>query len=123
MADVWPLAPKGEILCILQIEDQAGIGNLPDMLENVPGIGVILIGEGDMGQELGFPRDYDHPALLDCMAQIVAICKENDVVVGHPHGNAGNMERLIDEGYRFLMSGPARTYAGLEKGLELTGRK
>lgn len=122
VADVWPLAPHGEILVIIQIEDQAGIKNLPDMLKNVPGIGAVLIGEGDMGQELGFPRDYEHPALLECMAQVVATCKEHDVVVGHPHANAGNMQRLIDEGYRFLMTGAGRTYAGLEKGLELTGR-
>src|ERR1700704_6320580 len=47
-ADVWPLAPQGEILVILQIEDTAGIANLPDMLKNVPGIGAILIGEGDL---------------------------------------------------------------------------
>lgn len=122
VADVWPLAPKGEILCIIQIEDQAGIKNLPDMLQEVPGIGAVLIGEGDMGQELGFPRDYDHPALRECMAQVVATCQEHDVIVGHPHANAGNMQRIIDEGYRFLMTGVGRTYAGLEKGLELTGR-
>lgn len=122
-ADVWPLDPNGEILCIIQIEDQAGIKNLPDMLKNVPGIGAVLIGEGDMGQELGFPRDYDHPALLECMSQVVATCKEHDVVVGHPHANAGNTQRLLDEGYRFLMYSPSRTYPGLEKGLELTGRK
>ena len=122
VADVWPLAPQGEILCILQIEDQAGIENLPDMLKNVPGIGAILIGLGDLGQELGFPRDSDHPALLDCMAQIVATCKEHNVVAGHPAANASNMQRLLDEGYRFLMSGDERTSPGLEKGLELTGQ-
>lgn len=121
-ADVWPLDPNGEILVIIQIEDQAGIINLPDMLENVPGIGVVLIGEGDMGQELGFPRDYDHPALLECMAEVVSVCKEHDIPVGHPHANASNMERLLEEGYRFLMPASGRSYAGLEKGLELTGR-
>ncbi len=121
-ADVWPLASDGEILVVLQIEDTAGIGNLDDMLKNVPGIGAILIGEGDLGQELGFPRQYDHPALLEAMAEIVAICKANDVIVGHPHANAGNMQRLLDEGYRFIMPGSTTDYAGLEKGLELTNR-
>src|SRR6266481_3484176 len=70
-ADVWPLNPKGEIFVILQIEDTAGIANLPDMLKNVPGIGAILIGEGDLSQELGYPRQYEHKAVLDAMAQIV----------------------------------------------------
>lgn len=121
-ADVWPLDPKGEIFVIIQIEDTAGIKNLPEMLKNVPGIGAVLIGEGDLGQELGFPRQYDHPVLLEAMAEIVATCKEHNVVVGHPHANAGNMQRLLDEGYRFIMSGPTRSYDGLEKGLELTNR-
>lgn len=122
-ADVWPLDPNGEILTILQIEDTNGIKELPDMLKNVPGIGVILIGEGDLSQELGFPRQYDHLDVLSAMAEVVACCKEHNVPVGHPHANAGNMERLIDEGYRFLMTGASRTYPGLEKGLEITGRK
>ena len=121
-ADVWPLDPNGEILVVIQIEDTTGIHNLSDMLENVPGIGAVLIGEGDLGQELGFPRQYDHPALLEAIAEIVAICKVHDVVVGHAHAGTGNMQRLLDEGFRFIMSAPDRSYAGLEKGLELIGR-
>ncbi len=121
-ADVWPYDPNGEIFCILQIEDTLGIKNLPDMLKNVPGIGAILIGEGDLGQELGFPRQYDHPALLEAMAEVVAVCKEHDVVVGHPHATAANVEALIEQGYRFLMTGVSRTYPGLVKGREVAGR-
>ncbi len=59
-ADVWPLNPKGEIFVILMIEDTEGIENLTDILKNVPGIGAILIGEGDLSQELGYPRQYEH---------------------------------------------------------------
>lgn len=121
-ADVWPLAPDGEIFVILMIEDVAGIENLADMLDNVPGIGAVLIGEGDLGQELGIPRQYDHPDLRAAMAQVVDTCKARNVVVGHPHVDAKNAERVLDEGYRFLMAAPAISYAGLEKGLELSGR-
>lgn len=121
-ADVWPLAPDGEIFVILMIEDTAGIESLADMLDNVPGIGAVLIGEGDLSQELGFPRQYDHPEVRDAMAKIVDTCKSRDVVVGHPHVDAGNVERVLEEGYRFLMAAPATSYAGLDKGLELSGR-
>ena len=51
-ADVWPLAPQGEILVIIQCEDTKAIENLPRILEQVRGIGVVLIGEGDLSQEL-----------------------------------------------------------------------
>ena len=121
-ADVWPLAPDGEIFVILMIEDTAGIESLADMLDNVPGIGAVLIGEGDLSQELGFPRQYDHPEVRDAMAKIVDTCRSRDVVVGHPHVDAGNVERVLEEGYRFLMAAPATSYAGLDKGLELSGR-
>jgi 4-hydroxy-2-oxoheptanedioate aldolase len=54
--DVWPLDPDGEILVVLKIEDVAGVENLGTILKEVPGIGVVLIGEGDFGRELGVPR-------------------------------------------------------------------
>jgi 4-hydroxy-2-oxoheptanedioate aldolase len=122
-ADVWPLAPEGEILVILMIEDTKGIESLSDILKNVPGIGAVLIGEGDLSQELGYPRQYEHKVVLEAMAQIVNTCKENNVAVGHPHVNAGNVERILAEGYTFLMSGVVRSTPGLDKGLELAGRK
>jgi len=121
-SDVWPLSPHGEILVILMIEDTVGIANLSDILKQVPGIGAILIGEGDLSQELGHPRQYDHPALLDAMAQVVRTCKEHKVPVGHPHVDANNVERILSEGYRFLMAAPTRSYAALDKGRLLSGR-
>ncbi|MBY8855050.1 aldolase [Nocardia sp. CA2R105] len=121
-ADVWPLDPDGEILAVIQIEDQLGIKNLPDILEQVPGIGLILIGEGDLSQELGIPRQLDHPLLNEARQRIVRICDDHGVVVGHPHVTASNVEQVLDEGYRFLMSAPVRSYPGLELGRKLTGR-
>ncbi|MCR6489208.1 aldolase/citrate lyase family protein [Amycolatopsis sp. OK19-0408] len=121
-ADVWPLAPDGEILVVIQIEDQLGIENLPAILDEVPGIGLILIGEGDLSQELGVPRQLDHPLMVEARARIVKTCLEHDVVVGHPHVTARNAEQVVAEGYRFLMTAPVRGYPGLERGRELTGR-
>lgn len=121
-ADVWPLAPHGEILSIIQIEDTLGISNLRDMLKNVPGIGAVLIGEGDLSQELGYPRQTEHKAVLEAMAEIVAICKECDVVVGHPHADKKNISRLVDEGYRLLMCGAPRSFATVESLRETVGR-
>ncbi|HEY0568206.1 MAG TPA: aldolase/citrate lyase family protein [Xanthobacteraceae bacterium] len=121
-ADVWPLAPQGEILVVIQIEDTAGVANLGDMLKNVPGIGAVLIGEGDLSQELGYPRQYEHKEVLAAMAQIVDTCKRHNVIVGHPHVEQANAERVIQEGYRFLMCSAPRTFATLEKARGLAGR-
>jgi 4-hydroxy-2-oxoheptanedioate aldolase len=121
-ADVWPLNPEGEIFCILMIEDVTGIENLNDILTQVPGISAVLIGEGDLSQELGVARQYDSPALLEQMARVVETCKSHNVVVGHPHVNGGNVERILSEGYTFLMAAPVLSFAALDKGRELAGR-
>jgi 4-hydroxy-2-oxoheptanedioate aldolase len=121
-ADVWPLVPEGEILVVIQIEDTTGIANLSDMLQNVPGIGAVLIGEGDLSQELGYPRQYERHAVLQAMAEIVDICQRHNVVVGHPHVEPGNAERVIKEGYRFLMCAAPRSFSALEKARSIAGR-
>ena len=114
-ADVWPLAPQGEILVVIQCEDTRAIDNLPRMLKEVPGIGVVLIGEGDLSQELGHPRDYDHPVVADAIDSILKICKEHNVPCGHPHPDAKNIERLVAGGYRFLMPTAGRSFGVLDR--------
>jgi 4-hydroxy-2-oxoheptanedioate aldolase len=121
-ADVWPLAPQGEILAILQCEEMRAIDNLPHILQEVPGIGVVLIGEGDLSQELGHPRDYEHPVVADAINSILNICQEHHVPCGHPHPHARNIERLIASGYRFLMPSAPRSFAVLDQGRKLAGR-
>ena len=121
-ADVWPLAPEGEVLVIIQCEEVRAIDNLPAILKEVPGIGVVLIGEGDLSQELGRPRDYEHPVVQDAITTILNTCKEHNVVCGHPHPDAQNMDRLVEQGFRFLMPPAGRSFALLEKGWQLTSR-
>jgi len=62
--------------------------------------------------------------VLKWMARVVDTCKQHNVVVGHPHVHvdASNVERILAEGYRFLMAAPVRSYAALDKGLKLAGR-
>lgn len=122
MADVWPLAPHGEILVIIMCEQVHAIDNLPRILKEVPGIGVVLIGEGDLSQNLGYPRQYDHPAVVEAMTAIRRICNEQGVACGHPHVDANNVQRIVEGGYRFVMAAPVRTFAGLEACRKVTGR-
>ena len=121
-ADVWPLAPRGEVLVIIQCEDLLAIDNLPSILEQVPGIGVVLIGEGDLSQEMGHPREYDHPDVAEAINTILRICKEHNIPCGHPHPDANNMERLVEEGYKFLMPSAGRSFAVLNQMRSLAGR-
>lgn len=115
-ADVWPLAPEGEILVTLMIEDVAGVDNIESIVKEVQGIGVLLIGEGDLTQELGCPRDYENPELLRLMAHVLEVGKAYNVPVGHPHVTKQNARQVIEQGYRFLMSYPRRDFSALETG-------
>ena len=93
------------------------------MLKNVPGIGAILIGEGDLSQELGYPRQYEHKEVLEWMKRVVDTCKKHNVVVGHPHVEAGNCERIVSEGYRFLMWRRCRASTTSTRRRTAVGRK
>jgi len=122
-ADVWPLDPNGELLVCIMCESVRGLTNLDDILERVPGIGCVLIGEGDLSQELGFPRQYDHPHVKEAMDHVLATCKKHNVPVGHPHVTSGNVERVLAEGYRLLVSAPVRSYGAVQKAKDVLGVK
>jgi 4-hydroxy-2-oxoheptanedioate aldolase len=117
-ADVWPLNPNGEIVVLTMIESVNGVNNLDEILK-VPGIGCVLIGEGDLSQALGYPRQYDHPVVKEAMEHVVATCKKHGVRVGHPHVTASNVESVMAEGYRFILSGPVPTYDAIHKAREI----
>ena len=118
-ADVWPLDPKGEILVGIMCEDVEGLKNLPKILKEVPGIGVVIIGEGDLSQNLGFPRQYSHPTVAGAINEILEICKAHNVACGHPHVDEKNVKEVLDQGFKWLMPKPERTNKALEMGRKL----
>lgn len=103
-ADVWPLNPQGEIMGVLMIESVAGMENLPEILREVPGIGAIMIGEGDVSQELGHPRDYAHPVVREAMMQILARGREAGGISTSGAGKSNPIEtkRCRVEGFSFF---------------------
>jgi 4-hydroxy-2-oxoheptanedioate aldolase len=121
-ADVWPLAPDGELVVVIMCEEARAIDNLPQILREVPGIGVVLIGEGDLSQDLGFPRQYEHPTVAAAIGEILNICKNAGVVCGHPHVDSANVERLLEMGFRWLMASPERSFNALQLGRKAAQR-
>jgi 4-hydroxy-2-oxoheptanedioate aldolase len=107
---------------VIMCEEARAIKNLPDILREVPGIGVVLIGEGDLSQDLGYPRQYEHPTVAAAIDEILQICTNAGVVCGHPHVDAGNVERILDKGFRWLMASPERTFNALQLGRKAAQR-
>jgi 4-hydroxy-2-oxoheptanedioate aldolase len=121
-ADLWPLAPDGELVVVIMCEEARAINNLREILREVPGIGVVLIGEGDLSQDLGYPRQYEHPVVAEAIGQILNICKDAGVVCGHPHVDSSNVERLLEMGFRWLMASPERSFNALQLGRKASQR-
>ncbi len=119
-ADVWPLQSDGELLVGMMCESVEAMRNLPAILKEVPGMQLVIIGEGDLSQNLGVPRQYGHPKVVEAIAEIIAVCKEHDVVCGHPHADTGNVEAIVDAGFGWVMAGPTPSFAALKRGRELT---
>ena len=59
-ADLWPLDPDGNMLLIGIIEDPVGVKNVRDILREVPGIGCIWAGPGDMSVAMGHKLSLIH---------------------------------------------------------------
>ena len=92
------------------------------MLFRSPGIGAVIIGEGDLSQNLGYPRQYKHPVVVAAINEILSVCKAHNVACGHPHVEADNVDEVVAMGFKWLMPRPARSNAVLDKTLKLSGR-
>jgi 4-hydroxy-2-oxoheptanedioate aldolase len=113
-ADLWPLVPEGELTVIIQCESMDGVRNLDSILSQVPGIAAVLIGEGDLSQDLGHPRQYEHPSVVSAMQEVVDVCRDHDVICGHPHVTPQNVDRLVEQGYRLMAIEPVAGYAAID---------
>lgn len=118
-ADVWPLNPEGEILVGIMCESLQGIKNLPTILKTVPGIGMVLIGEGDLTQEMGYPRNVSHPEVIARVKEAREICLAHNVICAHPNVDEKNIEEIIGQGYRCLMPSVVYSFGALEKGKKI----
>jgi 4-hydroxy-2-oxoheptanedioate aldolase len=121
-ADVWPLAPDGEILVGLMIESVRAVENLDAILREVAGVGFVMVGEGDLSQELGLARQYEHPTVMGHKQRVLKVCAAHGVPVAHPHVTKKNVDEVVGHGYRLLFTAPVVTRPGLVRGRAITGR-
>jgi 4-hydroxy-2-oxoheptanedioate aldolase len=114
-ADVWPLDADGELLVVIMIESEEGVRNLPAMLTQVQGIGSVFLGHGDLSRSLGHAGALDHPAVQEASDHVLATCREAGIACGRVVGGK-DVERALDDGYRFIVVQPETSLEGLERG-------
>jgi len=118
MADLWPLAPKGELVLIAIVATEKALRNIEEITA-VPGLSGIMFGAKHAWHALGRTGkcDLEDPQLVDFRNRVLAACKKNGIAAGTslsaapPKGAGGKgavdmpfLQRRIDEGFRLFLS-------------------
>jgi len=105
-ADVWPLAPEGQLVAMLQIESLAGIAQLDNILD-VPGIGAIFLGPTDLAASIG-EEGPNSPRVEELVQEVLQVCLMRSVPCGYPIVATTSADaeretaRRLREGFRVL---------------------
>lgn len=90
-----------EALLIIQIEGQAGLDNLDEILA-VEGIDIVFVGPYDLSQSLGVPGEVEHPLVIEKMQQIVETSLNRNVFVGNFTEAVHQTQMWIEQGLRYM---------------------
>lgn len=103
-ADVWPLAPDGELFAVAMIESQEAVDNIQDIL--AAPISAIMVVPGDMAIDLGLgpnPPDRNHPEVDAAFQTVLEACLAQDRVICGCGDGASRLQQRLDEGWRFVL--------------------
>jgi 2-keto-3-deoxy-L-rhamnonate aldolase RhmA len=95
---------NAELLLIMQIETQAGIEHLDEIL-SVPGLDVALIGPYDLSTALGIPGEVNHPRMQRAIEAFLKGCRRYGVVPGNFVTTVEDGRVWLRQGMRFLIYG------------------
>lgn len=93
----------GAALCIVMVETEEGIANLPEIVAT-PGLDAIYVGPADLGLSLGTkptlePTDPRHVAAI---AQIRDACVKGGIAAGIQCSDGTSARRRIEEGFQMV---------------------
>ena len=97
-ADVWPLAPNGELVIILIIENRVGVENAPEIV-STEGVSIVIPGPGDLRRAY----DNDEAAVESAIQSVLKACKEFEVPCGITAG-PDDIEQRLKEGFRVFIA-------------------
>ncbi|MBI4539875.1 MAG: hypothetical protein HY704_10250 [Gemmatimonadetes bacterium] len=109
-ADVWPLNAEGELLAMILIETKQAVDNIAELLE-VPGLGVVLVGMGDLSMSLGLgtpAANQNHPDVMAAVDRVAQACAAHrssggKVICGR-YQTAEGLEAAIAKGFTMFTS-------------------
>ena len=89
-------------VCLIGIESEPAVCNLPDILE-VEGIDGIFVGPNDFSTSYGVPDQTSHPDYEAALRSVIALCNEKNVPVLVHHQTVDLTKKWLREGARFVL--------------------
>jgi 4-hydroxy-2-oxoheptanedioate aldolase len=103
------------------VEEAEGVRNIRDILRQVKGIGAIWASPGDLSLSLGKRGNAADPEVQEELLHVLEACKEYGVPCATGAAPADVAQR-IEQGFRIIMAGPARTPPTLDAGRRIVER-
>ena len=120
-AGLWPLDADGEIFLMAICESAKGVKNLPDILREVKGIGGVLAGPGDLSVTMGAAGNPQDPEVQEALLSILNTCKQFGVPCGAVSSTPDELDRHMEQGYRFFITSSQPNNPTLNHALQITG--
>jgi len=86
----------------VMIENERIVDRLDDLVA-LPGLDFVFLGPGDLSHALGHPLDYDHPDVVDAIAEVEATARDADVCLGGVFVH--DPQEMLDRGYDLTVLG------------------
>lgn len=121
-ADEYGRDANENILVLPQIETEAAVANLDDIL-SVPGVSGIVVGPADLANSLGYGHDRANAAVGSVLERVLDRCLAHDIPFGHFTNGIDASLHWIERGalittsggdVGFVTEGIARSLAGIE---------
>ena len=90
-----------ETLLLVQIESNAGIGNL-DAILSVDGVDGAVVGRGDLSTDLGLPGQTNHPEVVRRVEMMIAACQRHHKIPGLLVQDTASAKEWIGKGIRLV---------------------
>ena len=127
-ADLWPLAPNGELTAWAIVESWPGLERVRD-IARVKGISVLFPGAGTLRgvyttvDSATGQRTFDAAGWEGAIQKVLAACKEFDVPCGYPANDPQTVEERMRQGFTvFIAAWGENGFRAVEYGRMAAGR-
>lgn len=109
-------------LAIIGVESMAAVERLEQLID-VPGVDAVFLGPHDLTVSMGRPEQYDHPAFIEMVEDVIRRCRACNVGVGlhtqYFNLPTATLDRFLDAGMNYLPNGADITTLILEMNRQL----